>query len=45
MFLLTATVAKSSLILVEIQFILLKNVLDQTYKPFDTEFGPQWKDR
>ena len=28
-----------------VYFIFLKNVLDQTQKSFDTEFGPQWKDR
>ena len=28
-----------------IYFIFLKNVLDQTWKAFNTKFGPQWEDR
>ena len=26
-------------------FIFLKNVIEQTWKVFNTKFGPQWKDR
>ena len=43
--LLTAPIVKNSHILTEVYFIFLKNVLGQTWKPFHTEFGPQWKDQ
>ena len=36
---------KNSVILAGICFIVLKTVLDETWKSLDTEFGPQWKDR
>ena len=39
MFLLTAPIVKNSHILAGIYFIFLKNVLDQTLKSFNTEFG------
>ena len=41
MFLLTTPIVKNSYVLAGIYFIFLKNVLDQTYKYFDTEFAPQ----
>ena len=36
---------KNSLILAGICFIVLKTVLDETWKSLDTKFGPQWKDQ
>ena len=45
MSLLTAPDVKNSDVLAGIYFMFLKkNVLDQTWKPFNTKFGPQWKD-
>ena len=40
-----ALIAKNSYILSWIYFIFLKNVVDQTWKAFNTKFGPQCKDR
>ena len=40
----TAPIVKDSDFLAGIYFIFLKNVLDSTWKSFDPEFGPQWKD-
>ena len=45
MFLLTALIIKNSHILVGIYFIFQKNILDQTWKAFNTKFEYQWKDR
>ena len=45
MSLLTALIVKNSHILGRIYFIFLKNILNQTWKAFNTKFGPQWKDR
>ena len=45
MSLLTAPIVKSSHIWARIYFIFLKNVLKQTWKPFNTNSRPQWKDR
>ena len=42
---LTALIVENSQILAKIFFIFLKNVLDQTWKAFNTKFGRQWKDR
>ena len=43
MFLLTALIANNSHILARIYFIFLKNILDQSWKAFNAQFGPQWK--
>ena len=45
MSLLTAQINKSSHNLAAIYIIFLKNVLDQTWKSFNTKFRPQWKDQ
>ena len=45
MSLLTTPIFKNSRILAGVYFIFLKSVLEQTWKSFDTEFGPQWKDQ
>ena len=42
---LTALIVENSHILAKIFFIFLKNVLDHTWKAFNTKFGRQWKDR
>ena len=39
-----APIVKNSHVLAGMYFIF-KNVLDQTWKPLDTEFWPHWKDR
>ena len=44
MSLLTALIIKISHILAEIYFICIRNVLDQTWKIFNTKFVPRWKD-
>ena len=44
MSLLTVLGIKNSHILFRIYTIFLKNVLDQTWKAFNTKFGPQLKD-
>ena len=44
MSLLTALIVKNVHILAGIYFAFLKNVLDQTWKVFNTKLGPQWKD-
>ena len=36
---------KTVILLAEIYFIFLENVIHQTSKAFNTKFGPQWKDR
>ena len=41
MFLLTGPIVKNGHILAGVYFIVLKNVLDQNLKSFDTEFGAQ----
>ena len=41
----TAPVVKNRYILPVIYFIFLKNVLDKTWKAFNTKFEPQWKDQ
>ena len=38
-------IVRNGHILTGIYFIFLKNVLDQTWKAFNTKFGPQWEDR
>ena len=43
MSLLTAKFVKKSHIEARIYFIILKNVLKQTWNFFNTKFGPQWK--
>ena len=45
MCLLTVPIVRNSHILAGIYFIFLSNVLDQTWKAFNTKFGPQWKGR
>ena len=45
MFLLTALIVKNSDILAWTYFMVLKNVLYQTWKASNTKFGPHWKDR
>ena len=44
MFLITALIVKNGDILVGIYVILIKNVLDQTWKASNVKFGPQKKD-
>ena len=41
----TALVVKNNHILAGIYFIFLKNVLEQTWKAFNTKFGPPWNNR
>ena len=36
---------KTVILLAEIYFIFLENVIHQTSRAFNTKFGPQWKDR
>ena len=43
MSLLTARTVKNSHIKARVSFIFLKNILKQTWKPFNTKFQPQWK--
>ena len=43
MFLLAALIANNSHILARIYFIFLKNILDQSWKAFNAQFGPHWK--
>ena len=46
MCLLTALIVKNGQSLAGIYFIFFKkNILDQTWKAFNTKFGPQWKNR
>ena len=45
MSLLTALIVENSHILSRIYFIVLKQILDQTWKAFNTKFELQWKDR
>ena len=45
MSLLTASNIKDSHILAGFYFVTLKNALDQSWKSFNTTFGPQWKDK
>ena len=45
MSLLTAPIVENSDFLAGIYFIFLKNVLDPTWKSFNTEFEPQWNGR
>ena len=44
MSLLIASIVENSRTLPGIYFIFLENILDQTWKSFNTIFGPQWKD-
>ena len=45
MSLLTSWIVKKNHILAGIHFIFLKNVPDQTWKAFNTKYGPQQKDQ
>ena len=46
MCLLTALIVKNGQSLAGIYFIFFrKSILDQTWKAFNTKFGPQWKNR
>ena len=44
MSLLTTLIVENIHILAGIRIIFLKNVLDQTWKAFNTKSEPQWKD-
>ena len=44
MSLLAASIVKNSCILTGNYFLFLKIAIDQTWKSFNTKFGPQWKD-
>ena len=45
MSLLTALIVKNSHVLAGIYFIFLENATVETWKSFNTKFGPPWKDR